>query len=120
MTKAKARKPRVKRDKDGNTAEEIAEAMESLPQTVEEAAKVVAASKGGKERISMWRRIGEAYRDGYAVGRKGRDNGSNPFSDTQESVEFWAWQGGHEDGAHAFATKPVREPKAAQEEAVAS
>lgn len=90
-----------------------------VPATVEEAAKVVA--KGKAERISMWRRIGEAYRDGYAVGRRGRDNDSNPFdAENMEQVEFWAWQGGHADGMHAFTTKPKREPKAeAQEEAVA-
>lgn len=89
-----------------------------VPETVEEAAKVVAE---GKERISMWRRIGEAYRDGYAVGRKGRDATSNPFlDDSAHKAERFAWCGGWEDGAHAFATKPKREPKAeAQEEAVA-
>lgn len=88
-----------------------------VPATVEEAAAVVAA---GKERISMWRRIGEAYRDGYAVGRKGRDAVANPFDPAKaEEIQWGAWDGGYADGVHAFVTKPKRKPKAVEAEAAA-
>lgn len=91
-----------------------------VPETVEEAAKAVAKAKAEAPRVSMWRKMGEAYRDGYSVGRKGKDDSANPFNGVTEAVEWGAWFGGHTDGMHAFATKPKREPKAeAQEEAVA-